>query len=531
MLVYGTRLWFVPEVGFKEPTTVAARWLSRKIGKQLVPEPLLDGVERAFDGGHHLRSVVSTDAFPRLLAIGYTHPDSDVAGRQWVTEIGLRQLAQGADIECTVLLSTNEISARVSTAVQESRPGIVNELVRRCKLSPTTRGITTHVLDDESADAFRHVVLDPERGHALVVLSPLPDGSYPADPKALSSLLLGLADIATIPPTADTYWLARVVGREYVPYRGAAMLIYPAGRRLDAGAPATRLYTVADAAALSAKGVKLENELFSVVLHRSNVPLARSHISCQLVKETQLRRDLVHRREEAVKSGNLQDYVRYLEEEVAKVEQEKKDLASLVDSLDKLTSAQEERERKLSFDNEGLKQRLAEAGRGGRSGEEELEDTIETAEAVLASIGGKPTPERSLRIVEHLFQKRVVILPEAWRSARDASQFKYGAKLYQLLHLLLTEYWEALCSGRPDSDARKALGSSYAAKESEGVEKNTAARARRTFSYNGRPTEMMKHLKIGVKDSAAETIRVHFEWFPEERRIVIGHCGAHIPFK
>jgi len=39
---------------------------------------------------------------------------------------------------------------------------------------------------------------------------------------------------------------------------------------------------------------------------------------------------------------------------------------------------------------------------------------------------------------------------------------------------------------------------------------------------------MMKHLKIGVKDSPVETIRVHFEWFPEQKKIVIGHCGPHL---
>ena len=41
---------------------------------------------------------------------------------------------------------------------------------------------------------------------------------------------------------------------------------------------------------------------------------------------------------------------------------------------------------------------------------------------------------------------------------------------------------------------------------------------------------MPMHLKIGVKDTAAETLRIHFEWFADEQKIVIGHCGPHLKF-
>ena len=41
---------------------------------------------------------------------------------------------------------------------------------------------------------------------------------------------------------------------------------------------------------------------------------------------------------------------------------------------------------------------------------------------------------------------------------------------------------------------------------------------------------MERHLKVGVRDSAATTLRVHFEWIAKEKRIVIGHCGKHLNF-
>jgi hypothetical protein len=41
---------------------------------------------------------------------------------------------------------------------------------------------------------------------------------------------------------------------------------------------------------------------------------------------------------------------------------------------------------------------------------------------------------------------------------------------------------------------------------------------------------MLAHLKIGAKPSATETLRIHFEWDPEARVIVIGYCGEHLDF-
>src|SRR5690606_29800778 len=120
--------------------------------------------------------------------------------RLWVTEIGLRQLADDAPLECSILLTTNEISPRVAGDVQVSRPGLVTELVRRCRLSPQTQGVSLHTLSKDSAEAFRHVVLDSRRRYSLVALSPDTSGKYLAEPQKLSSMLLGLADVVVVEP-------------------------------------------------------------------------------------------------------------------------------------------------------------------------------------------------------------------------------------------------------------------------------------------------------------------------------------------
>ena len=39
---------------------------------------------------------------------------------------------------------------------------------------------------------------------------------------------------------------------------------------------------------------------------------------------------------------------------------------------------------------------------------------------------------------------------------------------------------------------------------------------------------MLKHLKIGYLDSPTETLRCHYSWDAEERKLVVGYVGPHI---
>ncbi|MGE3795690.1 MAG: hypothetical protein AB7I38_17440 [Dehalococcoidia bacterium] len=531
MLVYATRLWFTPDTQLDTPLAVIARWLSRKAGKQVTAARLLSPTDMSLAGAQRIRSVPAVSDYPKVLSVALIHPDSDVAGRQWSTEVGLRRKQQGHDLECTVLLSTSEISARVSTPVKVSRPGLVTELVRRCSISPATQGVATHTLAHEDVEGFRHVVLDERRRYSLVVLSPDLAGAYLTAPTRLQSLLLGLADLVLIPPGADTFWLAREAGREYVPYRGAIRVIYPGVRAHEGYLVPTRVITPQDARALQERGTSVDDEVLSLVVHRSNLPLSWLHISPQVARDLQLQRALLAKRDQAAKSGDQGEWIRFLEEQVTTLEASLETRDSSIVSLEKLVEAQADAERQLRFDNEALKQHLAEASRATRRDGSDEDDRAALLCAITSALSDGVTPATALLILESLFPERIEVLPDAWQAVRESDGFKHGARLMQLLTSLATDYWEALTAGRPDAEARKVFGNAYAAKESERVASNRGARTRRTFEYRGHQFEMMKHLKIGVKDSAAETIRVHFEWFPEDKKIVIGHCGPHIPFR
>jgi len=532
MLVYGTRLWFTAPTKFEVPLGVVARWLSRKVGRQLAVGPFIEGVDRVFTGNHQVRSVAALDAAPEIIAVCYSHPDAEIGGRQWTTEIGFRRAAPAADIECTVLLSTSEISARVAAPITVSRPGVVTELVRRCELANATTGSRIHTLDEDHAEAFRHVVLDRHRSYSLVVISPTATGGYLVDSSRLASQLLGLADIVTIPPGSDTFWLAKVVGADFVPYHGAVRLLYPPVKRYQALSVPTRLLTAADVARLAEAGTDPEIELLSLVVHRSNLPISWSHIGLQTARDVKTQRLLARKRDEAAKSGDAQEYAAFLETYAMSLEATVADHKSKAQVLEERVAAQDDKERELRFENDSLKRHLDQVRRRDQSeSPDDADSKASFASAVASAIDGKVSPETCLRLIDRLFADRVTILPEAWQSARTSATFKYGQRLFGLLYTLATTYWQSLSEGRPDGEARAAFGASYAAKESETVENRKEARDRRTFEYQGRDILMLKHLKIGVKDSKAETIRVHFEWIPEDARIAIGHCGPHLPFK
>ncbi|WP_018234253.1 hypothetical protein [Thioalkalivibrio thiocyanodenitrificans] len=171
------------------------------------------------------------------------------------------------------------------------------------------------------------------------------------------------------------------------------------------------------------------------------------------------------------------------------------------------------------------------------AGEARLKQSLEGQERdprwqdVRECLSGSPTPEQVLRAVEWLWGDRVRILDSAYESAAQVPGFEYGARMFGLLRTLVTDYVDSLRSGRPDAEAREWLGEAYRATESETIRKSKALAQKRHFFYKGKSRAMFAHLGIGVADNIERTLRVHFLWDAEDRMVVIGHAGKHLPLK
>ncbi len=93
----------------------------------------------------------------------------------------------------------------------------------------------------------------------------------------------------------------------------------------------------------------------------------------------------------------------------------------------------------------------------------------------------------------------------------------------------MTEYQLVLMKDG-NSRTKKCLGKNEcAAKEAETVARDKALRQVRTFDYEGKAIFMESPLKIGVEDDKTKTLRVHFRWVSEKKRIVIDYHGPHLP--
>lgn len=538
MLVYATDLWLTHECRIGRPVDVLAGWLRNKLRMPLNGEALFENTQKEVRG-MKLETWIADGAFPVLFSARFQEPDRVVRGRTWRVEMGLQQGTPAGEIRCTVQLSMDDVSPLLMAhMIQPSAPRFIAEIAAECPLSPRTVGFAVRQLGPGDVAAFPYAVNRLERRHPLVLVSPYPDGSYAVDPERLARLLVGIAEVVCIAPETNTYQLAEVVGRSYAAWRGAINIIWPPSRRGDGPTQISSFNIVPRILEEFGKPQERLSYVLGRVVHRTNVHLAGTHVPPRQVRITaearERRLERERRRAESLKTGELAEYVTYLEtlqeeteRQVTELQEQSTTRAAERDQLEELLMIAEDEHRQTRFEFDGLKEALAAAG--GRKAEP-TGDLSTVRKAVLALADRKQTPRQCLEAVLHLYSDSVIVLDSAWKSADQSAGFRHVDQLFPLLATLAGSYRDALAGGSGDGEARKLFGSKFAATESDLVKTNERARDARTFLYRGQPVEMMAHLKCGtVKDSVAESLRVHFHWDAEEKKVVIGHCGPHLP--
>ncbi len=534
MLIYANSLQLQPTEGPSEVIQLTAKWLGRR-AKTFVDEVRLGaGIrELVLKDGSVLFSKSSggigeDHAYPFLFSAQLSHRDPDVSGRRWITEIGVRQERPGAPVECSLLLKTEEVSAQVTTPVRATRPRLVEDLVRSCFPIAGTPGMAVRSLHEDNAEEFLEEVQREDRRHPLVLVSCNKDGVFPIAAERLGAILAGLADVVEIKPGADSFAIEDVVGRRNFAFGGAINIVFPLRRRGEHWLPDTVLMLPETIADLLRDGKALESEVLSAITHRTNLPASWRHISPSRVDQALRHRRvavLLDRARKGDQSGELEEYIALLDGADAEIAQ--KDAEILQAQVDVETKNEEVRDLKAEVFN--LQQTVAglkggaQVGVTGTNGK--LRDMV--ADAII----NRPTLLQVLELMAEMFPDRLVVLDNAFASARESDRggFKLADKACGLLHTLATSYWQALHDGRGDHQAKAVFGQNAFSANEASTLSNDGKRAR-TFTYRGRQFLMERHLKAGVKDSKAETLRIHFEWLPDDELLVIGHCGKHLDF-
>jgi hypothetical protein len=534
MLVYANNFRLRPNNGHLAIVREIALWVGEKQKVSVDPNQLANGVrEFRMSNGATLSSLVTLDAqrapvFPYLFCAKLLHSDPIVSGRRWITEVGMRQLSAEEEIHCSVLLRTEEISARVSSTIQVTCPRIVKNLIEKCNPIEHTPSRSVIRLTEDNASAFLYEVERADRGYPLIQVSHRSDGSAPVSPERLRQVVIGLAQVIEISKTSDTFAIEDKIGRRYSAFGGAINIIFPF-QKTNTGGFCKTVRIQADALDdLTAGGTSVESEILSIVTHQANIPNSWKHISSEIVAQEILRERLRNAAKSAHSSGDMSVYEELLAEAGEGLQRGREDISDLREAL-RLSEANLAQ---AQAETEGLKHALSGASSGRDFDLTNLADSIAPLrELMQGALKDDLSLEKTLKLVSTLYPERLVVLDSAISSARESDRggFQHAKKALEILLNLSTSYWDSMAMGEGDQVAKTVFGKNgFAAKEAKSLSKD--GRDRRTFTYRGQNVFMEKHLKHGVKDSLAETLRVHFAWFDDRKEIVIGHCGKHLDF-
>ncbi|CDN62927.1 hypothetical protein QZN01_01455 [Burkholderia cenocepacia] len=532
MLVYSSSFILAPKKGPHQIIDLIARWMGKRSGSFITANDLILGTTRKrLKDGSTVTSRASkfdpaTPLVPFIFSTELSHRDDQVPGRLWTTGIGLRQATLDSPVECTFLLKTDEASARVSSPIQVTRPRIVLDVVTQCQPAGTTPGLKIKQLDEDSASAFLAEVEREDRSYPIVVVSARRDGNYLVQPERIRSLLVGIADVVQVAPIVNTFEIEKTLGKKYGAWGGAINVLSRSKVGRNGVYCDSSLYRPDRLTDLTEAGINLDSEILSAVTHQTNVPASWRHISLSVVDQAVLRDQLASAVESAKQTDGDAGYIKLLED--AMDQMTAKDLS--ISELRAQVQEQNERINELDASVQSLKYSLAGLSQAAAGPDDESLEVIQPLrEAVGMVVTGAPTLEQSLTIIRTLFPDRVVVLDSAVSSAKESESFLYAKKGFELLWKLANNYWPAVSGGGGDAEGRKVFGQkAYAQNEANALSND--GKRRRTFEYKGQDILMEKHLKIGIKDSVAETLRVHFEWVGADNVIVIGYCGKHLDF-
>ncbi|WP_353254119.1 hypothetical protein [Salinisphaera sp. PC39] len=539
MLIYANSLELQSPEDADHALHAVARWLGQKT-KTWIEADDLRTVKNDNINGAWIRCFPASELPPETYSILFTHPDVDIPGRQWVTELSIQKRYDSAFF--SLLLETSDISTQIKTVPETTRPRLIQFISNKCKVAMGIPGMAVqHVQNDyDHLRALAQAIEHPYRRDPVVLVSRDHDGYAYVDIDRLQEQLFGLAQVVDISRQVNSYDLERLLTRKRSAWGGAINVIFPPITHRRGGQHIrNRLFLTYELDDLIKNQHSITSEVISTVTHWTNMDHKKRHIapSDARLKRARDRQNVLRDKLETASEANEteREYLKYAAEEIEAAEEQSHKLVE--DYKHQLEQSQLE-EMRLEEEFQHSQKRLRREERKNEQLLHQLQeqgaklnklDISEITEDVASLIEGSLSPENCLRILEAFFPDKVQILDSAFSSAKDSCHFDQSERLLALLWKLPTEFVSALKEGGTNEARRAFTTNEYSPTESESVQNNAELRRYRLFKYKGDEVEMLQHLKIGISDDPVKTIRVHFCWDGEDDRIVIGYCGPHLP--
>lgn len=534
MLVYANEIEIVGDNPALQVLRGISGWLSEKLSERVVIRDVTTPGERT--GGSPKAWLRTDKAIAnnfRLYSWVLKHSDPKVSGRQWVTELGLKD-EDGGSAYFSCVVYTEEQSILVSDSVQVSRPRVVKFIFANVQDEPNVQFAPGSIGSavkwvGEGVDSYRGLLADikkASRDYPLVLVSPDNDGRYTVEPERLQNMLFGLAQVVGVTKDFNSYDMAEVLGREYSAWAGAINIIRVPHRD---GRVFTHRILPRDIPIELDSSHKKECLVLGRVSHNTNIPRQRNRIRPEGVRNLSAKLRLERRIADLAEKPDdtLRDELGMVYEELFQLSA---DLDQAQQQKERLEFTLLESEEKIQDLEKQIKQSAYINSQRSDAPVDLAEDEEIVSDLIRVAAHSKgPTPEECLNLLSKVYPKRLVVLHSAIESAREVCSFAQNRRLLDMLNRLVTEYLPAYMQGGDTAARSTFTNNEFAARESDTVTKSKKYLAYRKFDFDGQEVEMLKHLKVGVADDQKSTVRVHFEIDQESKRVLLGHCGKHLP--
>jgi hypothetical protein len=473
--------------------------------------PTESGIVRPIDG--HLIEVKQQtgDSEEELWTISWSRPDDSDSSLKWSSVILIARCGEKTEFSLVIRVEPIHFEVRPIRVVLRP-PRLLKSIIREtsCQLAGFPLTTDVELLDSAAVPPFvAEVLKNSDRRVPAVVVSPRTDIGVPCvNPALLAESLAGIGRVYYLTDKWATYALTESVTSRYACFDGAVRVFWPKfGTREDLAYHPVYLKTFFDP---MSPGVG-ENRLFNMIAEHSAVRATPGEV-------TRAAQAAILARGRRIQVEGLNQ----LEGKVARGEASALELRGRVDEIT------QERDEALQ---------LVEDERTRREGAERQLLIAEARSAPPPTMGSAPsTPETVAEAVsraERLFSEELTMTDKTRRSARE-SLYRDPDKVlhaFEALADLVHRYFEAgdgaARVGPLEVFFRSRGALEYAASESETTRGKFGVE--RSVTWEGRSMTLERHLTLGG-GSRENCLQIYWEFLPDRRKILVGHCGVHLEY-
>lgn len=245
-------------------------WIQFKTKEKFDVEMLKSSSNHKFDN-ITVRTFCAVSLEPQMYSVLLTHPDREIKGRHWETEIGIKE--EDGKTKFSILLKVNDISTQVRGTVVTTRPLVVKYLNDSRLLKRDTVGLKVNFLNtQDDIRALKWEIFRPEREYPLVLVSK----NRFIHNIGLQQQLLGLAQVVVFPEDTDDGFMESILTKRYSAWDGAVNIVQPL---FGGEVPRNSLVLSDQIDSWKQNNVHILHELLSLVTHTTNGKYRKEHFS------------------------------------------------------------------------------------------------------------------------------------------------------------------------------------------------------------------------------------------------------------